>query len=134
MLNDSVDKSLCVYDALKQIGFRELNQPNRFNDLKEVTLEDLTSENVKSIHNRLVKSMAPMSRLARPYGGTSNDRKKALLTRFDQISHSELEIDLDKAVYKTSCPNPSQDNIHKDKKKGTQYIILFRSLNDSNKR
>jgi hypothetical protein len=125
LLNDSADKDITAYDALKQIGFRELNQPNRFNDLKKITLKELKPEQVKDIHKRLSKSMEPMSRLARPYHGTSNSRKLALLKRYNQIKPSGLKIDLDGAVYKTSSPNSLKDNIYKDAKKGTQYVYYF---------
>lgn len=127
LLNDAADKNITVYEALNQIGFRELNQPNRFNDLKEITLKELTPEQVKDIHERLLKSMGPMSRLDRPYDGTTNSRKKALIRRYNEIIPPGQKLDLDKAVYKISSPNSLKDNIYEDEK-GNRFVYYFEVL------
>jgi hypothetical protein len=116
---------------LGQIGFRELNQPNKFNDLKRITVSEVTSEEVETIHNRLQKSMGPMGRLDRPYQGKIKQRKSAMIERCKMIKFavgSEEELDFNKAVYEISSPSPHKDNIHRDQKKGTQYVYYFEVL------
>ncbi|MGA7899947.1 MAG: hypothetical protein WCA39_13920, partial [Nitrososphaeraceae archaeon] len=128
LLNDSADKNKSVYDALNQIGFRELNQPNRFTDLKRITVSDVTPEQVKTIHKRLQKSMEPMSRLDRPYQDKTKQRKYAMIKRYKMINYEGEELDFDKAVYEISSPSSLKDNIYKDQEKATQYVYYFEVL------
>ena len=129
LLNDSADKNKSVYDALNQAGFRELNQPNRFDDLKRITISKVTSQQIVAIHKQLQKSMEPMSRLDRPYQGKTKQRKYAMIKRYKDISYDFSEkLDFDKAVYEISSPSSLKDNIYRDEKKGTQYVYYFEVL------
>lgn len=62
-LTDLYDKNMPVYNALTRSEFREINQPGRFEDLKDLTIEQLTTKSTNEIHKRLRKSMLPMSEL-----------------------------------------------------------------------
>ena len=66
-LNDIYDKKMSVYDALSKSKFREIRQRGRFDDLKNVTIEQLTPQTIAKIYHDLKKSMLPMSKLPVPY-------------------------------------------------------------------
>jgi hypothetical protein len=87
----------------------EINQPGRFEDLKHITIEQLTPPYVNEIHKRLRKSMLAMSNLSIPYDNKIVKRKDALITRIKQIEYS-LELDYDNAKYGKTEPGTVYDN------------------------
>lgn len=111
-LTDLYDKDMSVYDVLLRSDFREVNQAGRFEDLKDITIGQLTAKKAKEIYNRLKKSMLPMSELSTPYQYRKGKRKEALIERYKVMALSSLELDYDKAVYDRTR---SQDTIYSDK-------------------
>jgi hypothetical protein len=99
-LNDIYDKKMSVYDALSKSRFREIRQSGRFDDLKNITLVQLTSQKIAEIFHDLKKSMLPMSKLPVPYDIKYCKRKQALINRYQQIKPAWLKIDTERAVYK----------------------------------
>ena len=89
---------MSVYNALNGSGFREINQPGRFDDLKSMKLEQIALSEVDQIHKRLKKSMLPMSKLAVPYNNKVMKRKDALIARVKQLG-TEFELDFNSARY-----------------------------------
>ena len=114
-LGDIYGKNMSVYDALNGSGFREINQPGRFDDLKNIKLEELTLHGVDQIHKRLKKSMLPMSKLTVPYDSKVMKRKDALIARVKQL-RTEFELDFSNIRYeRTKDPkydfkDPTYDN------------------------
>ena len=90
--------NMSIYDALNGSGFREINQPGRFDDMKSMKLEELTLHEVDQIHKRLKKSMLPMSKLIVPYDSKVMKRKDALIARVKQL-RTEFELDFNNAKY-----------------------------------
>ncbi|MGB8933627.1 MAG: hypothetical protein WCC17_00810 [Candidatus Nitrosopolaris sp.] len=72
MSDDIYDKKMAVYDALNISRFREIRQVGRFDDLKNITLEQLTPHTITKIYHDLKKSMLPMSKL--PFRRRSDKR------------------------------------------------------------
>jgi hypothetical protein len=93
---------MSVYDALSKSRFREIRQPARFEDLKNITLEQLTPHTIAKIYHDLKKSMLPMSKLPVPYDAKYCKRKQALINRYEQIKPTSLKIDTKKAVYQNA--------------------------------
>ena len=100
LLNDIHDKKMSVYDALNKSGFKEIRQPSRFDHLKNITLEQLTTPETTKIYHDLKKSMLPMSKLSVPYDIKHCKREKALIDRYQQIKRTSLKIDTERAIYK----------------------------------
>ncbi|MGC1930599.1 MAG: hypothetical protein WA667_16645 [Candidatus Nitrosopolaris sp.] len=98
-LNDIYDKRMWVYDALSKSRFREIRQTGRFDDLKNLTLEQLTRQKITKIYHDLKKSMLPMSKLSVPYNTKCCKRKQALINRYQQIKPTSLKIDTENAIY-----------------------------------
>ena len=96
-LTDIHDRSISVYKALKDSGFRELNQPDGFEDLKDITIADLTPKKTNEIHNRLRNSMLAMSEVFTPYHYSKTNRREALIKRYSGMS--PYDLDYDKAKY-----------------------------------
>ncbi|HXX98070.1 MAG TPA: hypothetical protein VEL11_13245, partial [Candidatus Bathyarchaeia archaeon] len=90
-------KKMSVYDALSKSRFREIRQPGRFDDLKNVTLKQLTPQT--KIYHNLKKSMLPMSKLPVPYDTKYCKRNQALINRYQQIKPTWLKVDTERAVY-----------------------------------
>ena len=97
-LSDIYGKNMSVYNALNGSGFREINQPGRFDDLKSMKLEELMLHGVDQIHKRLKKSMLPMSKLIVPYDSKAMKRKDALIARVKQM-RTEFDLDFNSARY-----------------------------------
>lgn len=97
-LSDIYGKGMSVYNALNGSGFREINQPGRFDDLKSMKLEEIALSEVDQIHKRLKKSMLPMSKLSVPYNNKVMKRKDALIARVKQLG-TEFELDFNSARY-----------------------------------
>jgi hypothetical protein len=91
---------MSVYDALSKSRFREIRQSRRFDDLKDITIEQLTPQKITKIYHDLKKSMLPMSKLSVPYHTKCCKRKQALINRYQQIKPTSLKIGTEKAVYK----------------------------------
>jgi hypothetical protein len=98
-LSDIYEKNISIYEALSRSGFREIRQQDRFDDFKNITIEQLTSHDVKTIHARLRNSMLPMSKLSLPYTTKIMKRKEALLNRIKQMWGDTLDLEYDKAKY-----------------------------------
>jgi hypothetical protein len=111
-LTDSYDKNMPVYDALVRSEFREINQPGRFEDLKGITIADLTPKKTNEIHKGLTKSMLPMSELSTPYQHSKTKRKEALVNRYRLMTATSLQLDYDKAIYDRTDP---KDTIYSNK-------------------
>ena len=111
-LTDLYDKNMSVYDALIRSEFREINQPGRFEDLKDITIAQLTTHKTNEIHSRLRKSMLPMSELSTPYYHSKTKRKAALVNRYRLMAPSSLQLDYDRAVYQRTDP---KDTIYSNK-------------------
>lgn len=109
-LTDLYDKNMSVYDALIRSEFREINQPGRFEDLKDITIAELTPKIINEIHKRLRKSMLPMSALSTPYKHSKTKRKEALVNRYRQMAPSSLQLDYDKAIYQRTDPKDTINN------------------------
>jgi 5S rRNA maturation endonuclease (ribonuclease M5) len=102
-LTDVYDKNKSVYDVLNNSEFRELRQVGRFEELKHITIEQLTASKAKEIYRRLKnKSMLAMSKLSAPYDTTKTKRKQALIDRYRYMS--PVDLDIDKAVYERTSP------------------------------
>jgi hypothetical protein len=112
-LTDLYDKEMSVYDALVKSDFREINQPPpRFEDLKDVTIGQLTAKQIREIYTRLKKSMLAMAELSVPYQAHKGKRKEALIERYKIMASRSLELDYGKAIYEKTRP---QDTIYNDK-------------------
>jgi hypothetical protein len=99
LLNDMYDKKMSVYSALNKSRFRELRQLSRFDHLKNIRLEQLTTQETTKIYHDLEKSMLPISKLSMPYDTKYCKRKQASLNRYQQIKPASLKIDTERAVY-----------------------------------
>ena len=85
---------------MRKSRFREIKQSAKFDDLKNITLEQLTPQKITKIYHDLKKkSMLPMSKLPVPYDTKYCKRKQALINRYQQIKPTWLKIDTEKAVY-----------------------------------
>jgi hypothetical protein len=126
-LTDIYAKNLSVYNALSRSDIREINQPGRFDDLKSITLEQLTLHKVNEIHKRLRKSMLAMSKLSVPYDSKIMRRKDALITRVRQLRIG-LELDYNNARYeRTKDPkHDSKDLIYENQ--GIKFPWYFEIL------
>lgn len=102
-LTDLYDKEMSIYDALVKSDFREINQPGRFEDLKDITIRQLTAKKTREIYKRLKKSMFPMSKLSTPYQAHIGARKAALMQRYKAMT-PYIELDFAKAVYARTRP------------------------------
>ena len=130
-LNDlnAADSSTTFHRAVN--GFREIKQKdNRFEYLKTMTLKhDLTKESSIRLYTKLKASMQPMSKISDPYDAKVKSRKNALLSRYLQIKPSNLDIDVERAVYvRTKDPKTKGDIIHKDSKNDTRFPYRFEVL------
>jgi 5S rRNA maturation endonuclease (ribonuclease M5) len=130
-LNDIIPKTMSVYDAISKSGFREINQRDaRFDNWKNITLEQITDTQVRKLHRQLRKSMLPMSKLSVPYSVKSVTRKDALIRRYNQIKPVELDIDLERAIYTRTKPDGKFVHIELDNKKNTikRFPYIFEVL------
>jgi hypothetical protein len=84
---------------LSRSKFREIKQQDRFNDLKNITIEQLASREVKAIHSRLRSSMLAMSKLSLPYDTKIMKRKEALIRRVKKTLGTTYNLEYDKAKY-----------------------------------
>jgi len=107
-LSDICGDNVSIYDALAGSGFREINQPGRFDDLKGTTIEELTFDKLVQIHKRLKKSMLAMSKLSVPYDSKVVKRKDALIARTKQLG-TEFELDFNNARYERT-KDPKHDS------------------------
>jgi hypothetical protein len=100
VLTVTAQQSFLIFSAIYTAGsgFREINQPGRFDDLKNIKLEELTLHGVDQIHKRLKKSMLPMSKLTVPYDSKVMKRKDALIARVKQL-RTEFELDFSNIRY-----------------------------------
>ena len=111
-LTDLYDKKMPIYNALTRSELREINQPGRFEDLKDITIEQLTTKKANEIHKRLRKSMLPMSELSTPYQHSKTKRKEALVNRYRSMAPVSLQLDYDRAIYQRTRP---EDTIYSNK-------------------
>lgn len=111
-LTDLYDKNMPIYNALTRSEFREINQRGRFEDLKDITIEQLTTKRVNEIHKRLRKSMLPMSELSTPYQHSKTKRKEALVNRYRSMAPPSFQLDYDRAIYQRTRP---EDTIYSNK-------------------
>ena len=111
-LTDLYDKKMPIYNALTRSELREINQPGRFEDLKDITIEQLTTKKANEIHKRLRKSMLPMSELSTPYQHRKTKRKEALVNRYRSMAPVSLQLDYDRAIYQRTRP---EDTIYSNK-------------------
>ena len=98
-LSDIYEKNISVFEALSRSEFREIRQQDRFNDLKNITIEQVTLREVKAIHTRLRNSMLAMSKLSVPYDTKIMKRKEALINRVKQTWGRTFNLEYDKAKY-----------------------------------
>jgi hypothetical protein len=98
-LSDVYEKNISVYEALSRSKFREVKQQDRFNDFKKITIDQVTSVEVKAIHARLRSSMLAMSKLSLPYDTKIMKRKEALINRVKQTWGTTYNLEYDNAKY-----------------------------------
>ena len=98
-LSDIYEKNISIHEALSRSEFRELKQQDRYNDLKNITIEQVSSQEVKAIHTRLRNSMLAMSKLSLPYDTKIMKRKEALINRVKQTWGTTFNLEYDKAKY-----------------------------------
>jgi hypothetical protein len=123
LLNDIPQKDMSVYEALRKSEFRELNQRDgRFDYLKQITVGEITEAQIKKLYKKLRTSMLAMSKLSVPYSVKVLKRKNALLDRYRQMKPSNLEIDIERAVYVRTPSN--KDAVHTEWK-GNDVIKRF---------
>ena len=132
-LTDLCDKKMPIYNALTRSELREINQPGRFEDLKDITIEQLKTQKANEIHKRLRKSMLPMSELSTPYQYSKTKRKEALVNRYRSMAPGSLQLDYDRAIYQRTR---SEDTIYSEQSfEPSQALTLHCvSLGDTLKR
>ena len=87
--------------------FREIKQQDRFNDLKNITIKQLTPLEIKTIHTRLRNSMLAMSKLSLPYDTKLMKRKEALINRVKQAWGTGRMVISDLVTDKQIAEDPS---------------------------